>query len=389
MFCIGRGCGAINFGIGGEDMEEWRLSRQIGILERMETISNWMAAMERPGNRRDRLVQRYVRGVLRRRYRRYKKLGKQNIEAKTCVQDGVRVLRCLKHYESRASKEVLRVFKDSRLYGAGLELGGIFGRYGDVHGCKEYKEFLRRVQRVDVKGEGFRYLRYLDELSEYLRGFMKVKYFGRYMRRWASTPRVVSKGDGRSLCRSKGAEDWEGFAKVYCVKCEREISRNVLGYHLGGKKHKDGDGDEVLYCAMSVEKAEGLVREGFRALEKERKYSVSLFSRRSKQERVDVPRWRHRLRDLDILFECGICGYSGYGRDGFDRHFGEEAHARGVRKYGVEYSPKLRGITRADVLIGMRGSKEDSDRYSEEFEDGEGNVFDRRTYEDLVRNNLI
>lgn len=371
-----------------KDMEEWKLRRQVAILEAMETISNWITGMDRARNRRDRLVRRHVRSVLKRKYRKYKRLGELNIAG----QQGQRVkaLRSFKHYESKALKEVVAVFGGSRLYGDGLELVGIFGKYGDVHGCRVYETFLRRVHRVDARGSGFRYLEYLHELSEYLRGFIKVKYPGVYRRRWASMPKVVNRADGQSFCVSKGAEDGGGFPKVYCVKCEREISRSVVRYHLDGRRHKRREGgDEILHCSMSIEGAEDMVREGFRALEKERRYSVSLLSRRRKQAGKDVPKWQHRLKDLDIMFECSICGYSGYGRDGFDEHFGEEGHAREVLKHGIEYGPRLKGITRVDVLMDMKSRQRDSDSYSEEFEDAEGNVFDRRTYEDLVRNGLI
>ncbi|CAD25647.1 hypothetical protein [Encephalitozoon cuniculi GB-M1] len=370
-------------------MDEYRLGRQIRILENMERISNWIVEMERPTGKKDRMMKRYVRSILRRKYGRYKKLGALNVEGKL---DGeVKGLRDLGYYESRASKDVEAAFKGSRLYGDGLELERIFRKYADVHLCSGYREFLKKIHRLDTEKSKFRYLEYLSELNEYLGRFIKVKYPKMFRKVVASAPKIISRAEARGFGKKNGMEGAEWFPKVYCVKCGREISRKVFRYHLEGKRHcREGQGkEEVLYCGMPVSEAESLVLKSLAILEKERKHSISLLSRRKKQTKSSVPRWLCRRKDLDIAFECEICGYSGYGRDRFDRHFEEDSHARGVEMYGAKYCRVLKGITRVGILMKMKNRMEESESYSEEFEDEEGNVFDKRTYEDLKRNNLI
>lgn len=368
-----------------KDMDEWIVKRQIRILENMERISNWMAEIDRPKSKKDKMVKRYTRSILKRKYKRYRRLGVLNIEEK--LEGEIKRLKDFGHYESRALKEIEVVFKDSRLYGAGLELEGIFKKYTDVHLCDDYKKFLKSVCRLSVDKSRFRYLEYLSELKENLSGVIKIKYFGMFRKFMASAPRIIERTEARSFSEIGGVGD--AFPKVYCVKCSREISRNVFAYHLKGKRHFKKSEEEVLFCGMPVLKAEELVRKALEILDKERRYSISRLSRKKKHLRSDVPKWLYKRKELDISFECDICGYSGYGRDGFDRHFGEDSHRKSVARYGIKYSPALKGITRVGILMKMKDRVEESESYTEEFEDGDGNVFDRRTYEDLKRNNLI
>ncbi|WEL39062.1 DUF3449 domain-containing protein [Encephalitozoon hellem] len=373
-----------NFGI-AKDMHEYVVRRQIRILENMEKICNWMAEIRRPTSRKDRMAIRYIRGILKRKYKKYKRLGVLNIEGKLGRE--IERLKDFKYYETKAHREVESVFKDSKFYGARLELEGIFKKYMDVHLCNNYKKFLKSIHKFNVDKSRFRYIEYLNELNEYLSGVIKIKYLGEFRKFIASAPSIIERAEAHSFCE-KGC--MEGvFPKVYCIACSREISRNVFVHHLKGKKHCKKEKEEILLCSMPVLKAEGLVVKALEILDRERRHSISRFSGREKDVRNDVPKWLYKKRELDILFECDICGYSGYGRISFDRHFGEDIHGRGVSKYGIKYSPVLKGITRVGILMKMKDRMEESESFTEEFEDEDGNVFDKRTYEDLRRNNLI
>ncbi|ADM11873.1 splicing factor 3a subunit 3 [Encephalitozoon intestinalis ATCC 50506] len=367
-------------------MDRCDVRKQVKILENMERISNWLIEMGGAKDKKDKMVKRYVRNILKRKYKRYKRMGVLNIEGK--LDGGVGRLSDLGYYELKARKEVEEVLRDSKLCGSGLELERIFKEYMDVHLCSGYKEFLRWVHKLEADKTKFRYLEYLNELKEYLCRLMKIKYFRMFKRLMASRMEIIKKIEAQRYIEKDFTKEG-GFPKVYCLGCSREVAGSVLKYHLKGKKHsKKGDG-EVLYSDIETLEAENLIRRAFSVLDRERKYSISLFSRRKKLVGDGVPKWKRKQKDLDIEFECEICGYLGYGRDGFDRHFGEDLHRKCVEEYGIRYSPIFKGITRIGTLIRMKDRVEESESYSEEFEDRDGNVFDRRTYEDLKRNNLI
>lgn len=110
-----------------------------------------------------------------------------------------------------------------------------------------------------------------------------------------------------------------------------------------------------------------------------------------------IPYWLYKLHGLGVEYKCEICGNQSYwGRRAFDKHFQEWRHAHGMRCLGVPntkhfhdicliedalalYS-KIKGTMTAEQFVGDT---------EEEFEDSEGNVLNRRTYEDLARQGLL
>jgi splicing factor 3A subunit 3 len=128
-------------------------------------------------------------------------------------------------------------------------------------------------------------------------------------------------------------------------------------------------------------------------------------------------------------FTCEICGGASYwGRRAFERHFKEWRHQNGMRALGIpnnknffevtqikdarelwasiQVSPDISCQTQPGIFASSyesisRASSDACALYQErelggfkadveeEFEDAEGNVFNRRTYEDLKRQGLI
>ncbi|KAF9163420.1 hypothetical protein BGX21_001359 [Mortierella sp. AD011] len=109
-----------------------------------------------------------------------------------------------------------------------------------------------------------------------------------------------------------------------------------------------------------------------------------------------IPYWLYKLHGLGVEYSCEICGNYVYkGRKAFDKHFQEWRHAHGMRCLGIPNTRQFHeivGIEDALALWGKikkakpEGSKRDQ---IEEFEDTEGNVFNKKTYEDLKRQGLI
>lgn len=110
-----------------------------------------------------------------------------------------------------------------------------------------------------------------------------------------------------------------------------------------------------------------------------------------------IPLWLYKLHGLGVEYKCEVCGnYSYWGRKAFDRHFQEFRHATGMRCLGVPNTKHFHDITLiADVLALYNKIKDELRReqfngdLEEEFEDSQGNVLNRRTYEDLARQGLL
>lgn len=110
-----------------------------------------------------------------------------------------------------------------------------------------------------------------------------------------------------------------------------------------------------------------------------------------------IPYWMYKLHGLGVEYKCEVCGNQSYwGRRAFDRHFQEWRHAHGMRCLGVPNTKHFHDITLiADVLELYGKIKESlvSEQFAaeaqEEFEDSQGNVLNRQTYEDLARQGLL
>lgn len=109
-----------------------------------------------------------------------------------------------------------------------------------------------------------------------------------------------------------------------------------------------------------------------------------------------IPYWLYKLHGLNQEFECEICGGATYwGRRAFERHFREYRHQAGMRLLGIPNTKNFYEITKvADAQklwknIQEREKPGHKIEVDEEYEDAEGNVYNRKTYEDLRRQGLI
>jgi splicing factor 3A subunit 3 len=114
-----------------------------------------------------------------------------------------------------------------------------------------------------------------------------------------------------------------------------------------------------------------------------------------------IPYWLFKLHGLNHYYPCEICGGESYrGRRNFELHFGETRHAAGMRSLGIPNTKHFHGVTKiedAQELWGILQKKFGTDQQQqmyggwneEEYEDSQGNVLSRATYEDLARQNLL
>ncbi|KAF8897746.1 hypothetical protein BD779DRAFT_1432102 [Infundibulicybe gibba] len=122
-----------------------------------------------------------------------------------------------------------------------------------------------------------------------------------------------------------------------------------------------------------------------------------------------IPYWLYKLHGLGVEYRCEICSDHVYmGRKNFDRHFQttsllallnilqESRHAFGMRALGLPNTKHFHEITKIEDALSLAEKLKQEGRHEifeqetmEELEDDEGNVYNRKTYEDLKKQGLI
>ncbi|GJY60615.1 splicing factor SF3a60, partial [Tanacetum coccineum] len=110
-----------------------------------------------------------------------------------------------------------------------------------------------------------------------------------------------------------------------------------------------------------------------------------------------IPYWLYKLHGLGQEFKCEICGnYSYWGRRAYERHFKEFRHQYGMRRLGIPNTKNFNEITsieEAQLLWERIKEKQGVNKWrpelEEEYEDREGNIYNKKTYTDLQRQGLI
>eukprot|EP00466_Bigelowiella_natans_P003152 jgi/Bigna1/92302/estExt_fgenesh1_pm.C_130011 len=110
-----------------------------------------------------------------------------------------------------------------------------------------------------------------------------------------------------------------------------------------------------------------------------------------------IPYWLYKLHGLNIEYKCEICGnYSYWGPRAFSRHFNEWRHSYGMKCLGIQNTKDFENITLIEDAITLnRKLKKLQQQKSwrpdeeEEFEDKDGHVYNKKTYDDLKRQGLV
>ncbi|KAM0754162.1 hypothetical protein T439DRAFT_311059 [Meredithblackwellia eburnea MCA 4105] len=110
-----------------------------------------------------------------------------------------------------------------------------------------------------------------------------------------------------------------------------------------------------------------------------------------------IPFWLYKLHGLGVEYKCEICSDFVYqGRKNFEKHFQESRHAFGMRALGLPNTKHFHEITRIEDAIALAEKLKQEGRQemnaadlTEELEDSEGNVYNRKTWDDLKRQGLL
>ncbi|EJD53565.1 RNA splicing factor PRP9 [Auricularia subglabra TFB-10046 SS5] len=110
-----------------------------------------------------------------------------------------------------------------------------------------------------------------------------------------------------------------------------------------------------------------------------------------------IPYWLYKLHGLGVEYRCEICSDHVYmGRKNFERHFQESRHAFGMRALGLPNTKHFHEITRIEDALALAERLKQEGRQevvqnetTEELEDEDGNVYNRKTYDDLKKQGII
>jgi splicing factor 3A subunit 3 len=110
-----------------------------------------------------------------------------------------------------------------------------------------------------------------------------------------------------------------------------------------------------------------------------------------------IPYWLYKLHGLNITYTCEICGNATYkGPKAFQRHFAEWRHAHGMRCLGIPNTAHFANVTQIEDALALWQKLKDEKHKEkfqpaneEEYEDTQGNVVNKKTYEDLKRQGLL
>lgn len=335
-------------------------------------------------------------------------------------------------------------FSGEESYGKYLDLHANFDQFINLkHGLEcNYLMYLDKVDDficIPRSCKNGAYKNYLENLQDYIEGFFQraqplVDY--QKHRAKAEIQFEVSWNSGIVAGWKNTATDG-----LFCQACSKHFVKQItFDAHLSGKKHIKAQ--ELLQQGASTREdpnrymafLETLISTYFQVLEEfreetkaniERKQSLTEKEREIEQEAEEIaiaesdsdddekiynplklplgwdgkpiPYWLFKLHGLGVEYPCEICGnYVYMGRKAFERHFQEWRHAHGMRCLGIPNTRHFNEITSIEDAYSLWERLKQTSRVEkmaaetlEEFEDEKGNVFNKKTYEDLKRQGLL
>ena len=340
------------------------------------------------------------------------------------------------------------MFSGEEAYGRYLDLHEVYSQYINLKFVQkiDYITYLGEFDNfgsISVTNKKSEYAKYIDSLLEYFSGFCDR---ARPLFDWDAL-KLKAKEKFNDLWSQGKIRGWESYGsadkKLFCPACQKQFTNpNVFDSHLSGKKHlkaaktvhtrttESVDLNELLafneFLISAIVEELGDTREDSRA-NVERKQSRTLEEREedlamddiieeeeeSEEEDPDrirnplklpldwdgkpIPFWLWKLHGLGVEFPCEVCGnYMYMGRRAFDRHFQEWRHSHGMKCLGIPNMKQFSGITVIEEVQALWQKlklqyRAESFRPEamEEIEDKDGNVYTRKTFEDLRRQGLV
>jgi len=109
-----------------------------------------------------------------------------------------------------------------------------------------------------------------------------------------------------------------------------------------------------------------------------------------------LPYWLYKVHGLGVEYKCEICGGASYwGRRAFEHHFQEWRHAYGMKCLRLPNTLQFKNITKIEdalklhhKLIEDKNKTEFNPDIEEQYEDENGNVYNKKMMMDLKKQGL-
>ncbi|XP_010544083.1 PREDICTED: splicing factor SF3a60 homolog [Tarenaya hassleriana] len=216
----------------------------------------------------------------------------------------------------------------------------------------------------------------------------------------------LEKLDKKHFAKPSRAGEQNGSAKS---KLESDSGKEIALTEAKVKKLCSLLEETIVRTKQNVEKKQALTYEEMEAEREEEETRVESESDDDDQQIYNplklpmgwdgkpIPYWLYKLHGLGQEFKCEICGnYSYWGRRAFERHFKEWRHQHGMRCLGIPNTKNFNEITSIEEAKELwkriqerQGVNKWRPELEEEYEDKEGNIYNKKTYTDLQRQGLI
>lgn len=178
---------------------------------------------------------------------------------------------------------------------------------------------------------------------------------------------------------------------VLCLVCMKVIVAKMLKYHTESRKHRFWK--EKYPLDKDLFSMEALEKYSASRIYKKYKYKVRrILSENRQVGKVSACRPRRcasKRNTPAIKYACEICREGFATTAAYSTHFTKQRHQRRLEEYGVGDAKRYNGIFSLAGLYKMIDIEKDLNFGNEECEDDEGNVYDTKTYHDLIDNGLI
>ncbi|KAJ2860028.1 Pre-mRNA-splicing factor sap61 [Coemansia aciculifera] len=316
-------------------------------------------------------------------------------------------------------------------------------------GHPTYLDYLADLHRVEAYPKRHKllpeYAQYLDSLREYFDGYFlrAMPLFDVPKARDEAIAQFDTEWAERKVLGWTADEDTAKVRALYCAACDKQFEKSTtLAAHMGSRKHQkavarqeDSSSDakrseserkvaldecivrlyvqilgtKIRETRANVQRRQALTEEE-RDQEIDEEEHVYVEDKDDRDEQIynplnlplgwdgkPIPYWLYKLHGLGVKFSCEICGNSVYrGRKAYEKHFQEARHATNMRRLGIPNTRQFHGVAAIDEAqalwerVQMDKKREVANVDTvEEYEDSEGNVFNKKTYFDLKRQGLI
>ncbi|KAI4291820.1 hypothetical protein PAPHI01_1094 [Pancytospora philotis] len=183
--------------------------------------------------------------------------------------------------------------------------------------------------------------------------------------------------------------DRPGSTPVLCLACECVVAKKMAGFHAQSKRHvrrqKDCPASKAFHELPLLQRVS--VQAALRRYS--RKARAALQAIRSAEGELSTDSPAAETHDGSAAYQCEICRADCNDVRAYLQHFSESRHREALAGFGIEQPGRYRGICTESALLLAIGQQERTALSWEECEDDDGNVYDIRTYEDLVQNGLL